>query len=251
MFDLLKARLGHGYQAIPDPLKAAIHESFPGLPRILHPDRDAFASAAKFCPCQAISDLNIDLGKCNFCGECQRRFPSLISFEADFRMASSSREGLVISWSDEEQAGTIPKVIPDPCLGKLFGHSLALRNVSAAGCNACELELGACSNVNFDMGRYGLEVVASPRHADALIITGPISMNMARALQDTWDAIPEPKLLVLCGVCAISGGVFAEGNNLDRSFLDSVHPNLYIPGCPAHPLSIIHALLSLLGRVSC
>jgi Ni,Fe-hydrogenase III small subunit/ferredoxin len=249
MFELIKARLGHGYQAIPDPLKAKINEAFPGLPRILSPDREIFSNAAEICPCKAIEGLSIDLGKCNFCGECQRLYPDTFRFEPDFRMASQTREGLIVRWQEDKLSSSVPVVKPDPALAKLFGRSLALRNVSAGGCNACELELGACSNVNFDMGRYGVDVVASPRHSDALIITGPITENMAIALKETWEAIPEPKLLILCGACAISGGVFAESSALDRSFLVDHPVSLYIPGCPAHPLSIIHAICSLLGRV--
>jgi len=139
-------------------------------------------------------------------------------------------------------------VSPHPVMAKVCRNSLALRNVSAAGCNACELELGACSNVNFDMGRYGLDVVASPRHADALILTGPVSANMAMALRETWEAIPAPKVLILSGTCAISGGIFNGSKALSREWLESITPALYIPGCPAHPLSIIHGLMSLLGR---
>ncbi|HOH46561.1 MAG TPA: NADH:ubiquinone oxidoreductase [Candidatus Cloacimonadota bacterium] len=248
MFELIKARLGHGYQAIPNPLKASIHPSFPGLPRILRASESDFLLASRLCPTQALKDNCLDLGKCNFCGACQREFPETFCFDPDFRMAATDRDSLVIRWLPDQGCSSKPVLKKNPELAKLFGRSFALRNVSAAGCNACELELGASSNVNFDMGRYGLEVVASPRHADALIITGPISHNMAYALRETWEAIPEPKALILCGCCAISGGVFAEGGALDRSFLECVQPALYIPGCPAHPLSIIHGLMSLLGR---
>ncbi len=249
MFELIKARLGHGYQAIPNPLRASIHPSFPGLPRILRAHDGDFLSASELCPTHAITDNCLDLGKCNFCGLCQRQFPETYRFDPEFRMAATKRESLILSWLPEQGASSKPILKTDPQLAKLFGRSFALRNVSAAGCNACELELGASSNVNFDMGRYGLEVVASPRHADALIVTGPISQNMAFALKETWAAIPEPKALILCGCCAISGGVFAGSNALDRSFLDTVKPSLYIPGCPAHPLSIIHGLNALIGRL--
>jgi len=248
MFELLKARLGHGYQAIQNPLEAIVHPAFPGVPIILRPHKQDFQDAAQLCPRGAIGEFYLDLGLCNFCGECQRRYPETFRFEPDFRLASSSREGLIISWQEELQRSSIPTVEKHPLLAKHFRRSLSLRNVSAAGCNACELELGACSNVNFDMGRYGLEIVASPRHADALVMTGPVSANMAEALQETWKAIPEPKALVLCGCCAISGGIFAGSDALDRSWLNRTSPCLYIPGCPAHPLSIIHGLMSLLGR---
>ena len=120
--------------------------------------------------------------------------------------------------------------------------------VSAGGDNSCEQELNACSNVNFDMGRFGIEFVASPRHADGLVITGPINQNMAAALQITYDAIPEPKIIILAGVDAISGGIFAGSPALNRSFLEKYKPDLYIPGNPVHPLSFINGVLSLLGK---
>ncbi|MDY0152663.1 MAG: hypothetical protein RBS43_10360 [Candidatus Cloacimonas sp.] len=249
MFDLLKARAAHGYQAIPDPLIANIHPSFPGLPQILRAHAEDFAQAALFCPVQAIQPYSLDLGKCVFCGACQRAFPQTFVFKPDFRMASSTREGLLIKWDAATQKSCLPIVQVSNLLRKLFKHSFALRNVSAGGCNACELELGASSNVNFDMGRYGIEVVASPRHADGLILTGPVSANMADALQTTWEAIPQPKVLILAGACAISGGLFADSKAVDRAWLSTIDAVLYIPGCPAHPLSIIHALMSLLGRV--
>ncbi len=249
MFELLKARLAHGYQAIPDPLEARIHPSFPGVPVFLRASEADFSAAAALCPTQAIEGFSLDLGKCVFCGACQRSFPETFAFSPEFRMASDSRNGLVVQWDPAKQASSRPSVCPSSVLQQGFSRSFALRNVSAAGCNACELELGAASNVNFDMGRYGLEVVASPRHADALILTGPVSANMAFALQETWLAIPEPKVLILCGACAISGGLFAEEGALDRSWLTGQSAALFIPGCPAHPLSIIHGLMSLLGRV--
>ena len=248
MFDLLKARWNHGYQAIPDPLQALVHPSFPGVPEILRFEENDFQKAAEICPAKAISASGLDLGKCIFCGLCSREFPLTYRFNPDFRLASSTREGLVIRWDAAKSLSSKPVVVPNPEL-KRFRRSFAMRNVSAGGCNACELELGASSNVNFDMGRYGLEVVASPRHADALILTGPVSANMAFALKETWDAIPEPKTLILAGVCALSGGLFATGDALDRSWLEGLKPSLYIPGCPVHPLSIIHGIMSLLGRL--
>lgn len=239
MFDLLKARIAHGYQAIPDPLNANIHERFPGRPSLS--EKADLDILAKLCPTAAISDKGLDLGKCVFCGLCEREHPDWLRFNPDFKMAADSLEKLIIAPGQQ----TMPKIKPIQTKG--FKLSFALRNVSAGGCNACELELGASSNVNFDMGRYGIEVVASPRHADALIITGPITKTMADALNDTWQAIPSPRFLILCGACAISGGLFASSTELDRSFLSHWEAKLFIPGCPAHPLSIIHGIHSLMG----
>ncbi len=248
MFELIKSRLGHGYQAIPDPLTVKINPAFPGIPKFLRYDRADFIAAAQICPTRAIDENSLDLGKCIFCGLCQRSYPQTFVFQADFRMASTSRKDLVIRWDENTASSTTPFVQVHPLLRKMFHRSFALRNVSAGGCNACELELGASANVNFDMGRYGIEVLASPRHADGLILTGPVSANMAFALKETWEAIPAPKALILCGTCAISGGSFQDSEAIDRAWLKTVKPALYIPGCPAHPLSIIHGILSLLGR---
>ena len=130
----------------------------------------------------------------------------------------------------------------------LFGRSLKLRQVSAGGDNSCELELNAANNVQFDMSRFGIDFVASPRHADGVVITGPITKNMAKALEICYEAIPEPKIVVLVGTDAISGGIFEDSDQLDRSFLENHKVDLYIPGNPAHPLTIINGLLDLTGR---
>lgn len=239
MINLLKARLRHGYQAIPNPLTVPIHESFPGLPYI-QPDAD-LEKLNRLCPVKAFCEKGLDLGKCVFCGICEREEPQMIDFKPNYQIATDAREKLIIAPEQEK----LPPIVPiNP---RLIRRSFALRNVSAAGCNACELELGASTNVNFDMGRYGIEIEASPRHTDALILTGPISRNMADALQITWNAIPSPKYLVLCGSCAISGGIFAQSSELKREFLSRFEAQLFIAGCPAHPLSIIYAIHSFMG----
>ena len=129
----------------------------------------------------------------------------------------------------------------------ILGRALAIRQVDAGSCNGCELEINALANVNFDLGRYGIDIVASPRHADGLVLSGAISRNMVQALQLCWDAMPAPKLVIAVGACAISGGVFADCDAVDRRFLEAVQPSLYVPGCPAHPLTFISGILDLLG----
>lgn len=200
------------------------------------------------CPTGAIltGPVRIDLGKCTFCGECSSLFPGKIRFTTDYRLASNIRERLIISEGkvrplrlDQEQ---IRKEIH-----KLFSGSLKLRQVSAGGDNSTELELNAAGNVNFDMGRYGIEFVASPRHADGIVITGPITKNMAEPLKITYDAIPNPKIIILAGTDAISGGIFAGSPAIDRRFLDDHHIDLFIPGNPVHPLTFINGVVDLLG----
>ena len=130
----------------------------------------------------------------------------------------------------------------------MFRRSLKLRQVSAGGDNSCEMELGATGNVNFDMGRYGIEFVASPRHADGIVITGPVSENMSRALEICYEATPAPRLIILVGTDAISGGLFAGSPAIKRNFIENHHIDLYIPGNPAHPLTFINGLMDLLGK---
>jgi Ni,Fe-hydrogenase III small subunit len=132
-------------------------------------------------------------------------------------------------------------------IAQRFGRSLKLRSVSTGGCNGCELELNALGNVNFDLGRYGIEFVASPRHADALVLSGPLTGNMAAALELAWAGMPAPRFVIAVGACAISGGPYAGSTVLDRSFLGREVPVLYVPGCPPHPLSIIAGIMDLLG----
>jgi Ni,Fe-hydrogenase III small subunit len=130
---------------------------------------------------------------------------------------------------------------------RLFSGSLKLRQVSAGGDNSTELELNACGNVNFDMGRYGIEFVASPRHADGIVITGPITKNMAEPLEITYKAVPSPKIIILAGTDAISGGIFEDSPAIDRSFIEKNHIDLYVPGNPVHPLTFINGVMDLLG----
>jgi len=158
-------------------------------------------------------------------------------------MGAAERDQLVI----KEGQLTPPQVRASEAFSRLFGRSLKLRQVSAGGCNGCELELNAVANVNFDLQRFGIEWVASPRHADALIITGPLTRTMRDAIRLAWEALPEPRFLVAVGACAISGGLYEGAAGVDRSFLSEVGPSLFVPGCPPHPLTFVNAILDLLG----
>jgi Ni,Fe-hydrogenase III small subunit len=250
MFDLLRARIRHGYQAVKNIRTASVHERYRGFPVIADELSVEFSSLAGVCPGNALdpASASIDIGKCVFCNECARQSNGGISFTNFHKTATDSRDKLII------KPGTTTKEFLQSAsasrkkIRSLFGRSIKLRSVSAGGCNACELELNACGNVNFDMGRFGIDIVASPRHADGVIITGPISENMSSALQDTYHAIPEPKIVILMGTCAISGGLFSKSPAIDRSFLSSVDVDLFIPGCPPHPLTVINGLLDLIGR---
>ena len=198
------------------------------------------------CPVEAIgnSPFGIDLGRCVFCGECAFALPEKIKFTNDYKIAANNRNNLFIT---EGQSSPI-EINPDEIRKEIktfFRHALKLRQVSAGGDNSAEMELNAIGNVNFDIGRYGIEFVASPRHADGLVITGPITQNMAEALQICYDAVPDPKLIILAGTDAISSGIFHQSKALERSFLDKYHIDLFIPGNPPHPLTIINGILNL------
>ena len=215
----------------------------------LHPEKcpDGCKECQEACPTGAIqlNPLRIDLGLCAFCPICEQQCPEqAIHFTKEYHLTCSSPDQLVVD-------GTKPRLTPEiasETIRKYFGRSLKLRQISAGGCNGCELELNALSNVNFDIGRFGIEFVASPRHADGLVITGPISENMAEALQICYDATPAPKLIILCGTDAISGGLFAGSPAVDRTFLTRYPVDLYVPGNPAHPLTFINGVLGMIGR---
>jgi Ni,Fe-hydrogenase III small subunit len=137
----------------------------------------------------------------------------------------------------------------DKRMKKLFGRSLKLRQVSAGGCNACETDTNVLTTVVYDLGRFGIQFVASPRHADGLLITGPVTENMKLALEKTYDAVPDPKITIAVGACAISGGPYVDLPQVNNGADKIIPVDLYIPGCPPHPLTILDGLLRLLGRI--
>jgi Ni,Fe-hydrogenase III small subunit len=246
MLNTLKILYHQGKQFIPDLTKAKVPGIFRGRPEINFEKVDEKV-LADTCPTDAImtNPVRIDLGKCTFCGECSRLFPGKVHFTTDYKMSVNERASLIISEGVVDTISLNPGIIRKE-IHKLFSGSLKLRQVSAAGDNSCELELNACGNVNFDMGRYGIEFVASPRHADGIVITGPISKNMAEPLQITYDAIPSPTIIILAGTDAISGGIFEGCPALNRKFIEENHIDLYVPGNPMHPLTFINGVIDLL-----
>jgi Ni,Fe-hydrogenase III small subunit/NAD-dependent dihydropyrimidine dehydrogenase PreA subunit len=249
MFKSIAVRIAQGTQYIADP-RTAKPVGLRGAPVI---SSDACAADCRACldtcPTAAIvlDPVRIDLGRCVLCGDCAPACPGKkIAFNANYRIAAANRAALVVS-----AARPLPDAIQVSAeLHRRFGRSLKLRSVSAGGCNGCELEINALANVNFDLGRYGIDIVASPRHADALVLSGSITRNMVDALQQCWDAMPAPKFIIAVGACAISGSPFEGSSALDRSFIERIAPTLYIPGCPPHPLSFVCGILDLLGIAS-
>jgi len=167
-----------------------------------------------------------------------------LHFTQDYRLAARTRQDLLLDGEEVRLAHAL-----DETFRRLFGRSLKLRQVSAGGCNACEAEVNVLNTVVFDLGRFGIQFVASPRHADGLLITGPVTENMRVALQKTYDATPTPKIVIAVGACAISGGPFRDHPEVHNGADAAVPVDLYVPGCPPHPLTILDGLLRLMGRL--
>jgi Ni,Fe-hydrogenase III small subunit/ferredoxin len=252
MWDVVLARWRQGRRTLsyPQGPPPALPERFRGLP-VLDPARcpEGCQVCADACPTDAVAldggRLRLDLGRCLFCTECTTACPEgAIRFTTDHRLAARRRDDLLLHGQVLERARAL-----DETTRRLFGRSLKLRQVSAGGCNACEADVNVLGTVVFDLGRFGIQFVASPRHADGLLITGPVTENMRLALQKTYEAVPAPKLVIAVGACAISGGPYL-GHPEQHDGADSVVPvDLYVPGCPPHPLTILDGLLRLLGRI--
>lgn len=244
----IKVLKSHGWQYIPDLNNVTLTEEFRGRVELSETsDMSDVEAAAKICPTQAITTapFSLDMGRCLFCGECALRAPRNIRFTNDYKIGSTSREALIVTpqtKSVDFHQQNVRKEIP-----QLFGRALKLRQVSAAGDASVEMELNATGNVNFDFGRYGVEFVASPRHADGVVITGPISKSMAEPLDICFKAIPDPKIVIVCGSEAISGGLYAQSKAVDRSFLEKYHVDLWLPGTPTHPMTFIDGVMNLIG----
>jgi Ni,Fe-hydrogenase III small subunit/ferredoxin len=252
MFGIIAARLRQGHGTVPYPdVEPDLPDRFRGLP-VLDSSRcpDGCKACEEACPTDAMRTtargLQVDLGRCLFCSDCIRACPEgAIAHSTDHRLAVRSRHDLILNQGE----GLARATALDEKMRRLFGRSLKLRQVSAGGCNACEADINVLSTVVFDLGRFGIQIVASPRHADGLLITGPVTQNMRLALEKTYEAIPAPKIVIAVGACAISGGPYVDHPEAAGGADGVVPVDLYIPGCPPHPYTILDGLLRLLGRI--
>lgn len=246
-----RLRQKHRTTSYPDGPAPAVSPRFRGRP-VVAPERCATAgcaACAEACPTGALGleagRPALDLGRCLFCGDCAAACPSgAVTFTTDHRLAVRAREDLVVRGDALSLAAAL-----EGRARSLFGRSLKLREVSAGGCNACEADANVLTTIGWDLGRFGIQFVASPRHADGVLVTGPVPENMRAALLDTYAAVPAPRLVIVVGACAISGGPFAGHPEVHDGAARLLPVDLFVPGCPPHPLTLLDGLLRLLGRL--
>ena len=250
MLRIIKERLHQQYRTLDYPNRQPVlSPRYLGRPQLAHVSCGSCRACFAACPAGALlpttgcedSTPTLDMGRCTFCGACRAVCPKgAFVFTGEHRMASFTREGLLVipGQPQVQQQPTPPRF-------EMFRRSLKLRQVSAAGCNACEADSNVLTTLVFDLGRFGIDFVASPRHADGIAVTGPVSENMRLAMLDTYKAVPQPRLVVAVGACAISGGLFGGSDQCNKGVTDLLPVDLFIPGCPPNPWTILDGLTSL------
>jgi Ni,Fe-hydrogenase III small subunit/formate hydrogenlyase subunit 6/NADH:ubiquinone oxidoreductase subunit I len=275
MFKILHKTFETGIVTIPYPERAATPcPGFRGRPAFdLEKWRDA-RPAAEVCPTEAITvqdhgaarQVTIDYGRCVFCGLCAAVSDGAVTMTREYELAVRRRGDLVLTAAyklhpDGTQERLVrvaePAAAPEDAgatlrraIHKVLGRSLSIREVDAGSCNGCELEIVALNNPVYDIERFGIHFVASPRHADMLLVTGPVTRNMEQALLKTYRAAPEPKVVAAVGACGISGGIYGETYAVVGAVDRVVPVDVYIPGCPPRPEALIHGILVAVGRLA-
>lgn len=251
MFKILTERVHQKFRTVPYPAKPPVlPPRFRGRPVLAEGTRNAVDAAVAACPTGAFSANGalprLDMGLCLFCGACAKAAPEIVSFSRDHALAGLCREDLIITPGNALKAEN-PPVTPES-VRALFKRSFRIREVSAAGCNACEADCNVLTTVVFDLARFGIDFVASPRHADAVLVTGPLPRNMHLALQKAYAAMPGPKAVIAVGACAISGGLFKDMDQEATGVPPRLDVDVFIPGCPPSPYTILEGLLRFMGR---
>jgi Ni,Fe-hydrogenase III small subunit/formate hydrogenlyase subunit 6/NADH:ubiquinone oxidoreductase subunit I len=269
MFKILQRTFATGIATVAYPDQpAVVSEHFRGRPEFdLASWRDA-RPAQEICPTGAIAlsdqdgrrKVTIDYGLCVFCGQCsEASTDGAVRITRNFELATRDRASLVVEaeyslaadGTHDRWLGTTEAAGErlSEAIHQTLGRSLAIRQVDAGSCNGCELEIVALNNPVHDIERFGIHFVASPRHADMLLVTGPVTRNMELALRKTYAATPDPKVVVAVGACGISGGIFGT-NYASRGGVDTTIPvDVYIPGCPPRPEALLHGILLAVGRM--
>src|SRR5713101_7032816 len=279
MFKILQKTVSTGIVTVNYPAEPAkISQCFRGRPSFDFDKWKDARPAAEVCPTGAISladkadsrRVTVDYGLCVFCGLCaEASSDQAVRITQEFELATADRRNLVLTaeytlnadsthrqlrtvhrgfWNVEADVESVGQKAREK-IQNLLGRSLSIREVDAGSCNGCELEIVALNNPIYDIERFGIHFVASPRHADMLLVTGPVTRNMGLALLKTYRAMPEPKVVVAVGACGISGGIFGE-NYASLGGVDKVLPvDVYIPGCPPRPQALIHGILLAVGRL--
>jgi Ni,Fe-hydrogenase III small subunit/formate hydrogenlyase subunit 6/NADH:ubiquinone oxidoreductase subunit I len=262
---ILLNALRTGVVTISYPATASVPpDRFRGAP-VLRPGSGLPPSAV--CPTGALSErldargrhVALDLARCVFCGRCaEDPWAGAVAMGRGFELAARSRADLRIEVVADNPALAAEGPAPEPDadaarasaeIRRVLGRSLHLRHLDAGSCNACDWELTALLNPVYDVRRLGIDFVASPRHADGVVVTGPVTRNLESAVRRTFEAIPDPRIVIAVGACAASGGIVGEGY-ASAGGVDRVLPvDVYIPGCPPRPEAIIFGLLVAIGRL--
>jgi Ni,Fe-hydrogenase III small subunit/formate hydrogenlyase subunit 6/NADH:ubiquinone oxidoreductase subunit I len=280
MFKILQKTVRTGTVTVNYPAEPAkISDRFRGRPSFDFDKWKDARPAVEVCPTGAISlsdkgdsrKVTVDYGLCVFCGLCaEASSDQSVRITQEFALATSDRRNLVLTAeytlnpdgthrglrrvdrklvnteTDAENLGQKAR----EAIQKILGRSLAIREVDAGSCNGCELEIVALNNPVHDIERFGIHFVASPRHADMLLVTGPVTRNMELALLKTYRAMAQPKVVVAVGACGISGGIFGQ-NYASLGSVDMVLPvDVYIPGCPPRPQALLQGILLAVGRLA-
>ncbi|MBI4902229.1 MAG: NADH-quinone oxidoreductase subunit NuoB [Acidobacteria bacterium] len=276
MFKILSKSASTGVVTTRYPETAArVSPLFRGAPKIKFARWSDARPAAEACPTEAISlcdagserEVTLDYGLCTFCGYCaEADLSGAITMTNEFALAVRARQDLTLiaryglngdGTHQELQSVEQGSVVHEPGqteaaiqrVAKVLGRSLAIREVDAGSCNGCELEIGALNNPIYDLERLGIHFAASPRHADMLLVTGPVTRNMELALLKTYNATPDPKVVVAVGACGISGGIYGKSYAITGSVGEVVPVDVFVPGCPPRPEALLQGILIAVGRL--